>query len=160
MTPSRTRLRLYGAPSGAEPLEWPWVERQLVIAGTYWVVARAHGHPHPRPVWGVWQGEMCHLSVGSPRLVADLRTDPTVTVHLGDGTDVVIVEGVVDAFATAPAALAEYNTKYDWDYRVPEYGDLVAVRPVTVLAWRSAGWAGRDGFREVGRWSFADPSGS
>jgi len=148
-------LYLYGHRSDRVPLAWSWVDRQLAAAGTYWVVGRADGHPHPRPVWGVWHGQRLHLSVGSPPLVRAIRQEPAVTVHLESGTDVVIVEGL-----TAPAApttrdvLDAYNRKYDWDYQPSQYGELTAVEPTKVLAWRTAGWAGRDSFQETGCWIF------
>ena len=154
MEPVRGVLRLYGAESDAAPLAWEWVEEQLVQASVYWVVPRAERHPHPRPVWGTWSGNLLHLSVGSPQIVSDLRADPTVTVHLGGDVDVVVVEGVVGGEWTDADAVRPYDGKYDWKYASAEHGDLFVVRPVTVLAWRSTGFAGRDGFRETGRWSF------
>jgi len=190
-------LRLFGSRSDAAVLDWDWVEQQLVAAGTYWVIACGPGHPHPRPVWGVWTpDQQLWLSIGSPGLRRELDGDPRVTVHLDSGTDVVVVEGLVtpavsDAASTSgsgpvPASESDpaqgstqgsvqgstqgsvqssapgsdpvqaYNAKYDWDYRVEEYGELVAVHPVKVLAWRCAGWAGRDGFQTTGSWVF-DP---
>lgn len=68
------------------------VEAQLYEAGTYWVIAGSSGHPHPRPVWGIWNQEQLHLSIGSPTLRRALRDDPTVTVHLGSGTVLRLVE--------------------------------------------------------------------
>lgn len=51
-----------------------------------------------------------------------------------------------------------YNEKYDWNYSTDEYGPLTTIAPATVLAWRSAGWAGREGFQQTGRWRFGtDP---
>jgi hypothetical protein len=49
---------------------------------------------------------------------------------------------------------AAYNAKYEWNYTTEEYGPLTTVVPTTAFAWRSAGWAGRDGFQETGRWRF------
>jgi hypothetical protein len=50
--------------------------------------------------------------------------------------------------------IAAYDEKYDWHYTASEYGPLVVVVAATVLAWRSAGWAGREGFQQTGRWRF------
>ena len=152
-------LRLYGSRSDCAALDWTWVQQQLGASGTYWVVACGPGHPHPRPVWGVWTpGTGLHLSLGSPVLQRAVELDPRVTVHLESGTDVVVVEGVVDGAGsvTAPESIEAYNLKYDWDYRVEEYGELVLVRPLKVLAWRCAGWAGRDSFQSTGSWVFDD----
>ena len=145
---------MYGVASEVDELEWPWVLAELAAAGTYWVVARSPRHPHPRPVWGVWFGEALHVSIGSPVLARQLATDPAVTVHLDSGTDVVVVEGAVSAPSDDAPLIAAYDAKYDWHYDVGEYGPLTTIRPAVVLAWRSAGWAGRDGFRGAGRWRF------
>jgi hypothetical protein len=139
--------------SDQPPLDWSWVESQLVAAGTYWVVAPSNGHPHPRPVWGIWTGDALVLSIGSPALVASLEADPRCTVHLDSGTDVVVVEGIARRGAEPSAAHVDaYDRKYDWQYSYAEYGPFTTVTPTVVMSWRSAGWAGREGFRHVGRW--------
>ncbi len=155
MQPRQQALRLYGQPSERTELAWEWAADQLRSAGTYWVIANSSGHPHPRPVWGLWHDDALHLSLGSPALNAALAADPRVTVHLGSGTEVVIVEGSVapDAPTTA-GALAAYRSKYDWDYDVAAYGELKLVVVSRILAWIAAGWAGRESFAATGRWTF------
>ena len=160
VAPRERALRLYGTPSDQGPLAWSWVEEQLEAAGTFWLVARGPGHPHPRPVWGLWHSRRLHLSVGSPTLLRAVGRDPVVTVHLDSGTDVVLVEGIISPTAesgTPSSVIEAYNIKYDWNYQVAQYGELVVVRPARVLAWRTAGWAGRDSFRSTGRWDFDSP---
>jgi hypothetical protein len=111
----------------------------------------------PRPVWGIWSHDQLYLSIGSPTLRAAIREQPAVTVHLDSGTDVVIVEGfVISPTVTRPAQIEAYNRKYDWDFQVSQYGALILVSPVKVVAWRTAGWAGRDSFRSTGSWTFDD----
>ena len=154
MRPAPRRLNLYGRPTDAAPLDWAPVDAALHAAGTFWVVTRTDGHPHPRPVWGLWDGSDLHLSIGSPVLVRDLATDATVTVHLDSGTEVVIVEGRAVDRRADPDVIARYEAKYDRAYEVDEYGPLTVVAPTKVLAWRAAGPAGRDGFRTAGRWTF------
>jgi len=145
-------LSLYGSASDQPALEWSWVQLQLEAAGTYWVVTRGSGHPHPRPVWGVWHQDRLWLSIGSPTILRELEEDPTVTVHLDSGTDVVIVEGRATGSSIEAPVIARYDAKYDWQYDVDEYGRLTVVAPSTVMAWRSADWAGRGGFQSTGRW--------
>ena len=58
----------------------------------------------------------------------------------------------------SPALLTAYDAKYDWSYDVEQYGLFTRVEPDFVMAWRAAGPAGRDGFRQAGRWRFPDPS--
>jgi hypothetical protein len=78
-------------------------------------------------------------------------------VHLDSGTDVVILEGRVESRSVDPELIAAYESKYTWKYDVDAYGPLTSIRPHTVLAWRSAGWAGRDGFIETNRWRWTSP---
>jgi hypothetical protein len=151
-------LRLYGVRSDRTPLAWSWVDQQLAGAGTYWVIARHEGPPHPRPVWGVWRQSRLHLSLGSPTLRRAIREEPAVTIHLDSGTDVVIVEGlVIPGVATTSELIEAYDRKYEWQYDVSQYGDLVVVEPSKVLAWRASGWAGRDSFQTTGCWFFDSP---
>lgn len=155
MEPASEQLAMYGQPSAARRLEWSWVQDQLTAAGTYWVVPRGPGHPHPRPVWGIWRTAALHLSIGSPVVARNLSRDRFVTVHLGSATDVVIIEGVTAGHTRDADVLREYDAKYEWQYSIDEYGLLTTVAAATVLAWRSEGWAGRDGFVASGRWRFA-----
>lgn len=150
---------MYGEPSDGSLLDWAWVDGELTAAGTYWVTPCGEGHPHPRPVWGVWLDEMLHLSIGSPVTARLLERNIDLTVHLDSGVDVVIVEGSVDGFTGSAPVLEAYNEKYSWQYTVEEYGRLTSIAPASVLAWRSAGWAGRDGFQQTGRFRFSPRSG-
>jgi len=152
--PVAERLVMYGAPAETGDLDWSWVTAQLEGAGAYWVVPPSPDHPHPRPVWGIWHADKLLLSIGSPKLKADTQADESITVHLGSVTDVVILEGRTAGMADDGDVLDAYNTKYDWDYKVDEYGPFTVVDPIKVMAWRSAGWAGREGFQATGRWSF------
>ncbi len=107
-------------------------------------------------MWGVWRAGVLLLSVGSPVLAAALETNPECTVHLESGTDVVVVEGIARRGAEPDHADVDaYDRKYDWQYDYGEYGPFTHVSPTVVMAWRTAGWAGRDGFRHVGRWRFS-----
>jgi hypothetical protein len=151
----RRVLTMYGQSSTHPPPRWGWVEGELQAAGTYWVTARPAGHPHPRPVWGVWHRDGLHLSIGSPVIAREIADDRRLAVHLESGTDVVIVEGVVpDASPSAAQVLEAYRDKYGSDYDVAVLGELTRVDPVTVMAWRTAGWAGKDGFTECAKWTF------
>jgi hypothetical protein len=145
-------LFLYGQSSDHARLDWSWVEGQLIASGIYWTVARSSGHPHPRPVWGVWRDARLYLSIGTPALRRALAADPAITVHLESGTDVVIVEGTTDGLCEDARVIAAYNEKYDWSYDLAEYGPLTAIAVSKVLAWQASGWAGRESFTRSGRW--------
>lgn len=151
---------MYGEPSGVPLLDWAWVDAELTAAGTYWVTPGGGARPHPRPVWGVWLDGLLHLSIGSPVLARLLERNVDLAVHLDSGVDVVIIEATVAGFTGNASVLHTYNEKYDWNYTVEEYGRLTSVAPASVLAWRSAGWAGRDGFQQTGRFRFPPPTGA
>jgi hypothetical protein len=97
---------------------------------------------------------MVFVSVGSPVLARAIASDGRVTVHLESATDVVIVEGWAEPAAEGHPAVAQYKSKYEYDYDEARYGPLTCVTPQQVLAWTTAGAAGRDGFREGGSWAF------
>jgi Pyridoxamine 5'-phosphate oxidase len=144
---------MYTTPVDHLPMRWEAVEQQLRESGLYWVTGVGDEHPHPRPVWGVWADDVLHLSIGTPALRRQLAADPRVTVHLDSGTDVVIVEGTADVpVPTAIALIKTYEAKYDYAYDVEVYGPFTRILPSTIVAWRSAGYAGRDGFQESGKW--------
>ena len=153
--PKSVSMSFYGQASRYEPLPWTWVEHELTTAGTYWVVARSAGHPHPRPVCGIWTGTALVLSIGSPIIAKTLAADPTVSVHLDSGTAVVVVEGSAMVLERPDSEILErYDAKYTWKYSPEEYGPLSRIEPQRVLAWQSGGWAGRDGFQRSGSWRF------
>ena len=157
MEPRGDRLRLYGEPSDVSTLEWSWVATQLADAGTYWITAGAV-RPHARPLWGVWNECQLHLSIGSPTIRKAIAEQPLVSVHLESATDVVLAEGAVVGTTDDPAIVSRYERKYDWTYDVDAYGPLTTVVVDAVMAWRSAGWAGRDGFVATGRWRLPPPA--
>ena len=148
-------LRMFGAPSTNSQLAWSWVAQQLTAAETYWVDLAGSGpRPHARPVWGVWLDEQLHLSIGTPALRRVAMLGAPATVHLPDGLDVVIVEGEVAGPTSSADVIAAYDAKYDWTYDLEQFGPLTSIEPSNVLAWRTAGPAGRDGFAHTGRWSW------
>lgn len=152
------RLIMYGQPAEGKQLDWSWVDAELKSAGVYWVVAADNTgeRPQARPVWGVWRDQRVFLSIGSPRVNAAIRPGSPVTVHLGGDVDVVIVEGRVVGPSDDAGVLAEYDEKYDWEYSLDVYGPFIVVAPANVLAWRSEGFAGRDGFGATGKWRFGN----
>lgn len=139
----------YGRPKKNHPLvDWSHVEERLTAARVYWIATAAAGRPRVRPVDGLYVDGVIYLG-GSPqtRWVRDLLANPRVTVHLDDGSDVVIVEGVAELLANgvepelAERLAAASNAKY------PEYGMTAAsytggpgpfaIRPTSALAWRA-----------------------
>ena len=62
---------------------------------------------------------------------------------------------IVDDDQAVSSFLDAYNAKYDGDYTIDEYGPPTRIEPERVLSWRSGGWAGRNGFEQVGKWTSA-----
>lgn len=152
---NRTTLRVYGHPSDAPPLDWAWVDGELVASLTYWTMPAGEGQAHPRPVWGLWHYDCLHLSIGSQVIARVATPGAPISVHLDSGVDVVIIEGRVVGPATDAGVIELYNAKYEWNYTPDEYGPLTVIAPLRILAWRAGGWAGRDSFQQAGRWDFA-----
>lgn len=153
--PNPEHLVMYGSLAATSGLDWRWVDDQLATAAGYWIIMASTGHPHPRPVWGIWHEHRLALSVGSPTISAEAVAGGPATVHLGSVNDVVIVEGDVTGPSVDTELLDAYNSKYGWNYTVEEYGPFTVIEPAKVIAWRSAGWGGRDGFQTTGRWTFS-----
>lgn len=99
-------------------LSWEWVGHRLATDPIYWLVTASPGEcPSARPLWGVWLDERLMFGSGSPRHRRDLASNPNAAIHLGSGTEVVIVEGVIEAvrdFDLRARYVKAYNAKYDW----------------------------------------------
>lgn len=145
----RPRLpREYGVPASKDGLlDWPSVAERLARSRVYWVATSGPGgRPRVRPVDGLVVDGVLYVG-GSPqtRWVRDLEANPQVSVHLDDGSDVVILEGEATRLHPVEPEMAKRlaaasNEKY------PEYGMTeeayrglgpFAIRPRIALAWRS-----------------------
>ena len=102
-------------------------------------------------MWGVLRGETILLSAPSTQL-RHVVASPVVSVHIDDGSSVVIVEGraSVEADETLIDEFVRlYNAKYR--YELPPRAPL-QVEATKVLAWTIRGEAARDGFIRGGKW--------
>jgi hypothetical protein len=120
------------------PLPWKWAEARLLEARNYWVcTVTPRGAPRARPVWGVWLDDAVMFSTGA-LIGRDVRSEPRVTIHLDDGDECVILEGIVsitDDEATRRAFVAEYGPKYDWEAGIDFFDELYVVRPRVAFGW-------------------------
>lgn len=143
-------------------LDWSYIDERMTAALNYWVATtRPNGHPHVTPTWGVWDAGRLYFD-GSPetRRMKNIAANPHVAIHLEDGDEAVIVEGVAreherptPEFAKRLAAL--YAAKYaDSGYEpAPDTwdgGGLYVVEPTLVLAWTEFGV-------DMTRWRFRRP---
>lgn len=154
----------YGLPSTDEGMvDWSWAVEQLEQARNYWFcTTRPDGRPHAMPAWAVWVDDALYFD-GSPdtRRGRNLARNPSITVHLESGDNVVILEGeapeagkpdpglaqrLVAAFEKKYAASHDYHPAPDqWDN-----GGLWVLRPKVAFGWR-------DFPTSLTRWHFQNP---
>jgi hypothetical protein len=130
---------MFGGPLGSGKLPWSWAKERLSSAHTYWIATtRPDGRPHSRPVWGIWLDQRFYFSTGS-LAAQNLATQPAITVHLGSGNEVVIVEGVVHLVSDATLleqVVRLYNQKYHWNLDPNQLpGPFYEVRPTKAFGW-------------------------
>jgi hypothetical protein len=151
----------YGERGGAadQPLAWEDVEGRLREAPNYWLATvSSDGRPHVRPVDGVWvEGALCFGGSPETRWVRNLRERPLLTVHLGSGEEVVILEGTAElvtdpedplAVASTPASRAKYPQYFSGDTPLT-FSPFWAFRPAVAFAWSLEGFP-----RRATRWTF------
>jgi hypothetical protein len=151
----------YGARGGEadQPLGWGHVEQRLRDAPNYWVATvTTDGRPHTRPVDGVWvDGALCFGGSPATRWVRNLHDNPTISVHLPSGDDVVILEGTAeyvteDEHALAASSTAASKAKYPQYYpgdEPPPFRPFWSLRPSVAYAWTLEGFPNR-----ATRWTF------
>jgi hypothetical protein len=146
----------YPFPKRAENLApWTSVEVRLGAAKNYWLAtSRPDGRPHVAPLWGAWIDNALYFE-GYPtsRWARNLARNPAASINLEDGSDVVIVEGIVD-FVLTDAALAarivsDWRAKYGKLEPEPESRGLYRLRPRTARAWTES-------LEDGARWVFPD----
>jgi nitroimidazol reductase NimA-like FMN-containing flavoprotein (pyridoxamine 5'-phosphate oxidase superfamily) len=139
----------YGIPSGAKGLlPWAHATERLAAAHHYWIsTVGPGGRPHVTPVDGVWLDDRLYFG-GSPstRRTRNLADNPAVAIHVGDGSDVVIVHGQAEPLGAAAHDLAvrlseAVQAKYGYgprpqDYEAAANGNFV-VKPRLVFAWKA-----------------------
>jgi Pyridoxamine 5'-phosphate oxidase len=134
----------YGRPT--RRLRWSDVQDRLEGASVYWIAStRPDGRPHVVPRDGLWLDGRLYYG-GSAQTVHHRNTtsNPHVAVHIGDGYEAIIVEGVVSV-ETPTRAMADRlsdasSAKYP-HYGRPDpktyLGGVSVLRPRRVLAWTS-----------------------
>ena len=125
---------------------WSHVEQRLTDAVNYWLCTVRHdGRPHSVPKWGVWVNGRLYFD-GSPqtRHARNISGNPSVSMHLESGDDVVIIEGAAQILSKPSRALAilvskayraKYAERYSPDPSQWDNGGLFEVVPRKVLAW-------------------------
>jgi hypothetical protein len=137
--PEPSQPRMFGGYVGSASLPWGWATERLSRARTYWIATtRPTGQPHSRPVWGVWLDTTFYFSTGS-LAAQNLTAQPSITVHLESGSEVLIIEGVaqqVSDVSLLEQVVSLYNQKYHWDLDPKQLpGPFYAVRPQVAFGW-------------------------
>lgn len=140
----------YGLPDTTQGLLlWSEVEPRLRDSLHYWVGSvRPDGRPHAVPRWGVWvDGRFWYDGAPTTRHTRNVEHNPSVTLTLESGTEVVIVEGESVATRAEPdgvgGGLAQAFGKYaslgyspgadSWAGQ--DGGGLRVITPVRAMAW-------------------------
>lgn len=145
MEPHAEPLRFpaeYG--EATEPMAWSEARRKLEEATVYWLATvRADGTPHVVPRDGVWLAERLWYG-GSDETVHNriIAKRPAVTLHIGEGLEAVIVEGIAERRMPSEEEAQELAERSMAKY--PQYGTQSAsdyvdgvwtIVPRRVLAW-------------------------
>lgn len=123
--------------------------RSLIVATT-----RPDGRPHAMPVWFCWTNRRVYfITARSTQKARNLAIQPWIVAHVGDGDDVLIVEGPVRR-VTDPEEVRGVGAAYAAKYVDPVSGtrasitdnpddDLYRIDPSRVVTWMYgtvAGW--------------------
>ncbi len=147
---------LYGLKSRKQYLPFSHAEQRLSTSRNYWIcTARPDGRPHSIPVWGLWMNGAVYFGTArSSRKALNLLHNPSVSIHLESGDDVVILEGTAVEVDLADKAIIEkmdagYRSKYRMPLLVVPESMVFRVRPRVVLAWTE-----KDFPNNATRWEF------
>jgi hypothetical protein len=144
---------------GAGLLPWYRASDRLRGSYVYWITTSgSDARPHAVPVWGVWLDEVLYFSNGpTTRTGRNLARNRRISVHLENGEDVVIIEGVAEDVADAATldrVNEAYMAKYLWKERM---SDWYALRAEAAYAWLCPSAGGTEGIYagSATRWRFA-----
>ncbi|HSO11862.1 MAG TPA: pyridoxamine 5'-phosphate oxidase family protein [Anaerolineales bacterium] len=146
---SRPKLPKGYADNPASYVDWEWIAAQLTESKNYWLCSvRPDGRPHVIPRWGAYMDNRFYYD-GSPetRHARNIVENPHVSLHLENGTQVVILEGTSRPAGKPEPEFAKrlaesisnkygdqgYSPKPDqWDE-----GGLYVFTPRQCIAWTS-----------------------
>ncbi|HJS20417.1 MAG TPA: pyridoxamine 5'-phosphate oxidase family protein [Anaerolineales bacterium] len=128
-------------------VDWDWVAAQLTDSKNYWLCSiRPDGRPHAIPRWAVYLDDRIYYD-GSPetRHARNIESNPQISVHLENGSQVVILEGLAvpagkPAIELANRLAETYRKKYTEFGYSPEPNQwdedgLYVFTPQQCLAW-------------------------
>lgn len=142
LSPAARRTRPYIEDSYGIPdddsgmLTWEHVVSRMGPSRNYWLnTVSPDGRPHAMPVWGVWVDDHLHFGGGrGTKKAKNLASNPNVSIHLEDGWDVVILEGIAEE--VLDEALQErLDDAYEAKYGIRHGTPVWRVVPSRIFAW-------------------------
>jgi hypothetical protein len=143
-------------------IPWHKVDLPLRATRSIWLATTgADDRPRATPVWFWWDGrDLYFVTNRRGRKSRDLKKQPWVVAHLGDGDDVIIIEGPTERLVDS-AQLARFRAAYAAKYVDPHSGaqapidnkgdECYRLRPARILTWEYGVAATRT------EWRFEDP---
>ena len=126
---------------------WYWVAAQLTESKNYWLCSiRPNGRPHVVPRWAVYvDGKIYYDGSPETRHARNIMENPQVSLHLENGDQAIILEGISRLAGKPTPELAlklseAYKKKYKAFGYAPEpnqwdEGGLYVFTPRLCLAW-------------------------
>lgn len=139
-------------------IPWGVVDRQLWAMRSIWLsTTRPDGRPHAVPVWFTWDGRTLYFATHeSAQKARNLKGEPWVVIHGGDGDDVIILEGQAEV-VTDRAELERVDAARAEKYVDPPTGArdtilvdgtiLYRLRVEHAMAWMYGDMRGRTDWR-------------
>jgi nitroimidazol reductase NimA-like FMN-containing flavoprotein (pyridoxamine 5'-phosphate oxidase superfamily) len=127
-------------------IPWRRIDLQLNSRRSIWIsTTRPDGRPHTMPVWFWWDGlHLYFVTAKSSQKAKNLAHQSCVIVHVGDGDDVIILEGYAAIVSNAKEQ-QRVDAAYQEKYVDPHSGtratifndgdDLYRVDVARVMAW-------------------------
>jgi PPOX class probable F420-dependent enzyme len=147
-------------------IPWRTIELTLLSTRSAWLsTTRPDGRPHAAPVWFVWDDGVVYFATGTgSQKGRNLAEQPFAVLQVGDGDDVVIVEGTV-RLVSDDDERRRVDDDYAAKYVEPVTGEqattglvgdgLYGLEVERVMAWIY----GNVGARTDWRWTRSRPSG-
>jgi len=135
--PQRPFIPGYGiSEESAGLLSWEDVVTWMGQSKNYWIsTTRPDGHPHARPIWGIFLENILYVGGGSTtRSFKNLHADPRIVAHTESGSQTVIIEGMARLFDDQDLA-DELSTAYEKKYNQPHPPPFYGIIPAKVFAW-------------------------
>jgi len=109
-------------------IPWRTVDLTLRATRSAWIATtRPDGRPHAMPLWFWWDGRSAYfITQRSTQKARNLAHRPWAVIHVGDGDDVVILEGPVE-IVDDRIELEAIDAGYAEKYVAPESGERATI---------------------------------